>query len=358
MSLSDTDIQGCLSVSRNAAVGTNASVGGHLSVGHNLFVKGWLDAPNIKGPLKGLFASEEALVRAYPRPAPGWYALVGDALPADVWRAEGGRWVPTGEQGGEPSLWLDDLQQRMDSAEVAIDREAEERKVSDAALSGRIGEEEAARAEADAALGRALAFEVEAREAADRELAESIASENKARAEAVAQLAHAVEAEEEARRKADAAILGSVEISGLDAVTVPQGMAAVIGAGPHRYNVTDDGKVVGTLEVFGDEMGHVFTQVLTTHRLVQQGRLTAAHRDDRVYIYHRSLGLRASDVATGEWTPWRKISGSGAAEMAVEVDHVTGEVILLYNDDEEAPFSDAYINERGEIVFEIELTNN
>lgn len=110
MSLHDTDIQGSANVSRNANVGGHANVNGDVTVGHNLFIKGWVDAPNIKGPCKGLYASEDALKAAYPRPMPGWFALVGNTLPAQVWRTEGNQWVPTGETGGEFNLWLDQLE--------------------------------------------------------------------------------------------------------------------------------------------------------------------------------------------------------------------------------------------------------
>ncbi len=41
---------------------------------------------------------------------PGWFALVGDTLPAAVWRVDGGKWVPTGETGGEFSVYLDRLE--------------------------------------------------------------------------------------------------------------------------------------------------------------------------------------------------------------------------------------------------------
>lgn len=355
MSLGNTDIQGSASVSRHVNVGGNADVRGHLSVGHNLRVAGWVDAPHIKGALKGLYASEEALVRAYPRPMPGWYALVGDALPADVWRAENGKWVPTGEQGGEPELWLDDLQERMDEAEEAIEAESEARKAADMSLAASIAAEADARQAGDAALAGRIDSEAAAREAADADLAESIAAEEAAREAADVELAGSVAAETEAREKADAAILGSVDIGDLDSVTVSQGMAAVLGRGPHRYNVMDDGKVVGTLEVIGDEMLHVFSQVLTTHRLIEDGKLANSHRDDRVFTYYRSMGLRDSGgITPGEWTRWRR-SGGGNAEMAVEVDPDTGDVALLYEDDGELPLADAYINERGEIVLNFEF---
>ncbi len=110
MSLFKNDIQGNASVSRNLNVGGHANVNGDALINHNLVVKGWLDAPNIKGPLKGLYASEDSLTAAYPRPMPGWFALVGNTLPADVYRVEGGKWMPTGEKGGTFSLYLDQLE--------------------------------------------------------------------------------------------------------------------------------------------------------------------------------------------------------------------------------------------------------
>lgn len=110
----NNNIQGSASVSLDFSVGGDARVNGNAEVCHNLIVKGWLEAPNIKGPLKGFFNSEEALKRAYPRPMAGWYALVGSTLPADIWVAEliGRRWewAPTGEVGGEFSLPLDRME--------------------------------------------------------------------------------------------------------------------------------------------------------------------------------------------------------------------------------------------------------
>ena len=67
----NNNIQGSASVSRDFSVGGDARVNGNAEVCHNLIVKGWLEAPNIKGPLKGFFNSEEALKRAYPRPMAG-----------------------------------------------------------------------------------------------------------------------------------------------------------------------------------------------------------------------------------------------------------------------------------------------
>lgn len=94
------EIAGSLGVGGNIAVGGNSAVRGNQTVDHNLIVKGWLDAPNIKGVFKGLFQSESKLALYYPRPGNGWFALVGDTIPASIYRAEGGQWTATGESGG------------------------------------------------------------------------------------------------------------------------------------------------------------------------------------------------------------------------------------------------------------------
>lgn len=104
-------IQGNLSTSRDITAGGHLNVHGNSVFGHNVVIKGWLDAKNIKGRCKGLYASLDALKEAYPRPMPGWYAFVGNTLPADVYRSDGGEWVATGEQGGEVNLYLDQLEE-------------------------------------------------------------------------------------------------------------------------------------------------------------------------------------------------------------------------------------------------------
>ena len=109
-SLKNEAIQGNISTSRDITVGGHLNVHGNSVFDHNVVIKGWLDAKNIKGPCKGLYASLDALKEAYPRPMPGWYALVGNTLPANVYRSDGGKWVATGEQGGEVNLYLDQLE--------------------------------------------------------------------------------------------------------------------------------------------------------------------------------------------------------------------------------------------------------
>ena len=124
------DIQGNANIGRNANVGADANINGNVNIGHNVRVKGWLDAANIKGAMKGLYSTEDSLIKAYPRPEPGWFALVGDTLPAAVWREDRGDWRPTGAYGGEMNLWLDHLEEgeaenRSKIAGLRTDLEAE-----------------------------------------------------------------------------------------------------------------------------------------------------------------------------------------------------------------------------------------
>lgn len=104
------ELQGDLDVTRNVGVGAALKVRGSATIGHDLTVEGWLDAKNIRGANKGLFADTIALNQACPRPAEGWFA--GVAATAEELRQLGvviqqgiayfrmyigsaGRWVPT-----------------------------------------------------------------------------------------------------------------------------------------------------------------------------------------------------------------------------------------------------------------------
>lgn len=97
-------IDGDVAVGRDVSIGGKGVIRGSVKVGHNLQVEGWLDAKNIKGPSKGLFKTVEKLRAAYPTPHDGWWALVGDTLPASIYVGDGGEWVATGKQGGNPSV--------------------------------------------------------------------------------------------------------------------------------------------------------------------------------------------------------------------------------------------------------------
>ncbi|HIT83240.1 MAG TPA: hypothetical protein IAA99_03455, partial [Candidatus Avibacteroides faecavium] len=119
-SIKNESLQGSLSISRDLTVGGEMKIRGDALFDHDVVIKGWLKAANIVGECKGLFASENALKTAYPKPADGWYAFVGDTLPADVYRAEDGQWVNTGEKGGETNVHLDGIVSKIEAIEIAI----------------------------------------------------------------------------------------------------------------------------------------------------------------------------------------------------------------------------------------------
>lgn len=98
-------IDGDVSVGRNVTTGGDANVQGNARIGHDLVVEGWLEAKNIKGANKGLFASVTALRRAYPQPHDGWFAGVAAteaetvSAGASVSQGRALFWMYTGDGG-------------------------------------------------------------------------------------------------------------------------------------------------------------------------------------------------------------------------------------------------------------------
>lgn len=82
-SIPTKQIDGDVAVSRNVRAGGEADIQGDVRIGHNLKVEGWLEAKNIKGVNKGLFATASALRESYPQPHDGWFAGVS-ATEADI----------------------------------------------------------------------------------------------------------------------------------------------------------------------------------------------------------------------------------------------------------------------------------
>ena len=118
------NFDGDISVGRHAVVGGNAKVCGGMTVGKNLKVEGWLDAKNLKAANKGVFLNEESLKNAYQEPKDGWWALVGDTLPAALWVASDGKWRNTGGTGGDillESEVLADIKERLARAQEGVD---------------------------------------------------------------------------------------------------------------------------------------------------------------------------------------------------------------------------------------------
>lgn len=99
-----TEIEGDVAIGRHVTAGGDAKVQGNCTVKKGLRVEGWLDAPNIKHPCKGMFRTKDELVETYPEPHNGWWALVGNFLPAPIYVAYGEEWIDTGEVGGNPSV--------------------------------------------------------------------------------------------------------------------------------------------------------------------------------------------------------------------------------------------------------------
>ena len=184
-------VGGSVAVGRDVTVGGRSTVRGNATFNRDVYISGWLNARNIRGAGKGLYETVEKLNSAYPNPENGWFALVGNTMPADIYRAWGGVWEATGQKGGEPVLELAKLTELSES----LENEVSARVAADEALKNAIDAEVTARANGDTELSDALTKEI-----ADREKA--IADEVLARTTAITE---AIEAEADARTKAIAA---------------------------------------------------------------------------------------------------------------------------------------------------------
>ena len=184
-------VGGSVAVGRDITVGGRSTVRGNATFDRDVYISGWLNARNIRGAGKGLYETVDNLKSAYPNPENGWFALVGDTLPADIYRAWGGEWKATGQKGGEPVLELAKLTELSES----LENEVSARVAADEALKKAIDAEVTARTNGDKELSDALTKEI-----ADREKA--IADEVLARTTAITK---AIEAEADARTKAIAA---------------------------------------------------------------------------------------------------------------------------------------------------------
>lgn len=111
----NSQIKGDLSVCCSATVAGQLTARGSATMKGNLKVEGWLDARNLRTPCKGLFSDPDSLLRAYPDPLPGWWALVGKSIPASIYVAHGRRWIDTGETGGDTVVDLDAYDSAIDS---------------------------------------------------------------------------------------------------------------------------------------------------------------------------------------------------------------------------------------------------
>lgn len=195
-------VGGSVAVGRDITVGGRSTIRGNATFDRDVYISGWLNARNIRGAGKGLYETVDKLNSAYPNPENGWFALVGDTLPADIYRAWGGEWKATGQKGGEPVLELAKLTELSES----LENEVSARVAADEALKNAIDAEVTARANGDKELSDALAKEIADREKAiaDEVLARTTAIDKAIEAEADARTKD-IAAEAKAREDADAA---------------------------------------------------------------------------------------------------------------------------------------------------------
>ena len=113
-------VGGSVAVGRDVTVGGRSTIRGNATFNRDVYISGWLNARNIRGAGKGLYETVEKLNSAYPNPENGWFALVGNTLPADIYRAWGGVWEATGQKGGEPVLELARLTELSESLENEV----------------------------------------------------------------------------------------------------------------------------------------------------------------------------------------------------------------------------------------------
>lgn len=200
--IENLSVGGSVAVGRDVTVGGRSTIRGNATFNRDVYISGWLNARNIRGAGKGLYETVDKLNSAYPNPENGWFALVGNTLPADIYRAWGGEWVATGQKGGEPVLELAKLTELSES----LENEISARVAADEALKKAIDAEVTARTNGDKELSDALAKEIADREKAiaDEVLARTTAIDKAIEAEAAARTKD-IAAEAKAREDADAA---------------------------------------------------------------------------------------------------------------------------------------------------------
>lgn len=115
-----TNIDGDLALGRNAEIGGDADIHGKARLAGSLKVEGFLDAPNIKGAVKGLFATEEELKREYPNPRPGWCAIVlADDESGFLYLAKNREWEKQSEEAKPFDFIVDSINVFASKGELA-----------------------------------------------------------------------------------------------------------------------------------------------------------------------------------------------------------------------------------------------
>lgn len=299
VSIPTVELSGDVAVGRNVCAGGKATVRGSVVIDHNLSVKGWVDAPNVKCALKGLFASEDALRDAYPSPEPGWVAYVGDNLPAAVYVVSDGVWVATGSMGGEPSLSADGIYEIVEGVRQDV--------LGLEAVAGETQKGLAqARKEIDGLRGDVSVVRDEVANLGGRvEEAEEVLRSNIGRKVDVTEL--------DSRFTADSASVLKVADGSL--------------AGCWNVTVHNGGNVrtIGVLRVWVDDALHTVTQVFTTNALLNGSQIFECVHDHGVHTYSRFFTVKYDEtLADGSvlparsWSRWCDV-GSGLEAMRGEM---------------------------------------
>lgn len=130
MSVKNEKFDGSVIIGRDLTLGGGVVTKGSSTFEKNLRVEGWLDAPNLRGACKGLFATEEKLNEMYPNPEDGMWAMVGETIPAYVYMAENGEWVDTGNltdginvniHDSDIVINIDELREYIENVEGALE---------------------------------------------------------------------------------------------------------------------------------------------------------------------------------------------------------------------------------------------
>ena len=97
-------------------------------------------------------------------------------------------------------------------------------------------------------------------------------------------------------------------------------------SGVPAYYTVYDGTLhklkVGVMSVISDNMGHVVTQMMATHYVLDDsGQITGAHSDSDLFLIYRSAKLSGGTLPTvvGEWTPWNYVNNSILANAVASI---------------------------------------
>lgn len=99
----------------------------------------------------------------------------------------------------------------------------------------------------------------------------------------------------------------TINLSDLD-FDLPKMGPIILGHVPSSYNVAIENTDIGKLDCFSDAMGHMFTQVFTTHYTLPFSQNT--HTDEKIHTYWRSYRINrgsASSIPVGSWGEWKTL---------------------------------------------------